>query len=135
MAKKVPTLSARGWLSEISEKADALIAYYITSEHSQSYIYPHQVTSLIYHVQQNTEEPERLERDVQLGLDRYLRRYFENVELVVAVKEIDNEPNRVDIRIDCTITDNGYRYDLGRQIQIDGEQVKKVFDIVNGGES
>lgn len=135
MVKKVPSLSASGWLSEISERADALMAYYISSEHSQSYIYSGQITSLIYHIQQNGDNLSRLESRVEQDLGIYLKRYFEEVEISVSTDLPDaNDPNRINLTIDCIIVDNGYRYSLGREIKAENNRVVKTFDTVNGVE-
>lgn len=135
MPKKVPSLSASGWLSEISEKADALMAYYITSEYSQSYVYAGAITSLIYHIQSSGRNMSALENAVTNGLGSYLRRYFETVDISVSTNRPDpNDPNRINLSVDCTIMDNGYKYSLGREIRTENNRVIKTFDTVNGVE-
>lgn len=135
MTIPVPSLSAPGWLLEISERADALMAYYITSEFSQSYLYYGKITSLPYHIKAYGSTPERLESRVEDDLGAYLRRYFEEVEITVRT-DIPNEqdPNRIDLRLDVIVLDNGYRYSLGRQIKIQNKRIAEVFKINNQGQ-
>ncbi len=134
MPTKVPSLSASGWLTEISERADALMSFYITSEHSQSYIYNGRITSLTYHIQQHGQEPSRLEDRVQVELGEYLRRYFEEVEIEVTTSLPDpNDPHRINLTINVVVMDNGYRYSLGREIRAENNKIVKIFNINNGG--
>jgi len=129
----VPSLSSSGWLSEIAERADALMAYYVTSEYSQSYIYEKRITSLPYHVQQYGNDPLALESRVNSDLREYFLRYFENIDLTVktSVPDVD-DPNRINLRVDCIIYDNGYRYSLGREIRTANKKVIAVFNASNG---
>jgi hypothetical protein len=129
----VPSLSASGWLTEIAERADALMAYYVTSEYSQSYIFEKRVTSLPYHVQQYGNDPMLLENRVHNDLQAYFLRYFEKIDLTVRTDSPDPlDPNRINLIIDCIIYDNGYRYSLGREIRTANNKVIAVFNASNG---
>lgn len=134
MGKLVPSLTASGWLAEISEKADALISYYITSEHSQSYLYQGNITSLTYHIQQHGNEPQRLESRMKDDLHIFLTRYFDAVEVEVTTEIPDvDDPNRINITLDVILFDNGFKYSLGRVIRSENKRVVKVFKINNEG--
>lgn len=132
--KQVPSLSANGWLTEISEKADALMAYYITSEHSQTYLYKGRITSLPHHIQKNGSEPTRLESTVENDLGDYFRRHFEDVEITVSAKPVsDKEPNNINLTIDCIVVEGGERYSLGREIKVEDDRIVNIFDKLKGG--
>lgn len=132
MVKKVPSLTAAGWLSEIAERADALLAYYITSEHSQSYLYKGQITSLPYHIRRYGNEPVKLEQRVSSDLHKYLSRYFDKVEVEARtdIPDVD-DPNRINLQLDCVIYSGEYRYSLGREIKVANNKVINVFKINN----
>jgi hypothetical protein len=133
MPTVVPSLSASGWLTEIAERADALMAYYVTSEYSQSYIYEGRVTSLTYHIQQHGMDPMRLESRVTNDLNAYFGRYFSRVELEVRTDKPDIEdPNRINLMIDCIVYDGEYKYSLGREIRTANNKVVAVFNASNG---
>ena len=129
----IPSLSASGWLTEIAERADALMAYYVTSEYSQSYIYEGRITSLTYHIQQHGNDPLRLESRVTGDLQAYFGRYFDRVELEVRTDLPDPEdPNRINLRIDCIVYQGEYRYSIGREIRAANNKVIAVFNSSNG---
>lgn len=130
----VPTLSASGWLTEISEKADSLMAYYLLSEYSQSYLYYKHILSLPYHIRMYGNKPNQLKNIVESELTEYFKRYFKDVELTAIVDIPDvNDPNRINLMIDCMFYDNGEKYSLGREVNIENSKIKKVFDKNNGG--
>ena len=128
---KVPSLSSNGWLSEISERADALIAYYFTSDFSQSYIYQGQVTSLTYHIQNYSATPDRLENRIQSDLSAMLSRYFNNVDLACDVSELsEDQPDKLNVTIEGSLTDNGFKYDIGRAIRVENNRVTKISAVI-----
>lgn len=130
----MPSLSANGWLVEFTERADALMAYYITSEHSQSYIYYGSITSLTYHIQQYGQSPNLLEDHVREDLSKYFRRYFDDIQLDVRTDIPDpDDPNRLNLTIDAIIIENGQRYSLGREVQTLNNRVVNVFTLNNEG--
>ena len=133
MPVKVPSLTASGWLSEIGERADLLLAYYLTSEKSQSYVYYGSVTSLTYHVQRYGYDSSKLEQEVSRSLTDYFSRYFEDVDLDVTT-QIPNsdDPERLNLRIDVLVSEKGERYRLGREIQVEKSTVKDIMKINNG---
>jgi hypothetical protein len=132
MHKPVPSLSANGWLVELTERADALMAYYLTSEYSQSYIYHGAITSLTYHIQQHGQAPDRLEEHVHRDLSRYFRRYFDDVQLEVTTSIPDHEdPNRLNLTINAIIIEKGQRYSLGREVRTLNNRVVTVFNLNN----
>lgn len=134
MQKPVPSLTANGWLNALPERADALMAYYILNEYSQSYIYYGQITSLTYHIQQYGQAPDLLEDQVHRDLSGYFRRYFDDVELEVTTKIPDSEdPHRLNLTINAIIIDNGKRYSLGREVRTVNHRVVDVFNLNNEG--
>lgn len=132
-ANKVPSLSAAGWLTELAERADALMAYYLTSEHSQSYIYRDNITSLPYHIKQHGANPSRLESVVETDLLTYFRRHFEDAEISASTDNPDpDDPERINLTLDCVIIENGKRYSLGREIRSEDNRVIEIFDTLKG---
>lgn len=134
MVTQVPSLSATGWLTEISERADALMAYYITSEWSQSFIYSGLITSLPYHIQQHGQDPNKLQSKVEHDLSNYLERYFDSVELSVRTDIPDDQnPNQINLRIEAVVVSEGVRYSLGREIKTENNRVVSIFKTNNQG--
>lgn len=134
MPIKVPSLSSAGWLTNLNEKADALMSYYIGSEHSQTHLYRDKVTSLPYHIQQYGNSPLKLKDAVERDLSDYFQRYFESADVTVTVDEPNqDDPERINLQVKVTVTENGKRYSLGKLIETHKSKIKKIFDINNTG--
>lgn len=134
MVTKVPSLSAAGWLTNINEKADALMSYYFGSEHSQTHLYRDRVTSLPYHIQHYGNNPLKLKGKVERDLTDYFLRYFEAADVTVTVDEpAEGDPERINLKIDATVMDDGKRYNLGKLIETHNSKIKNIFDINNTG--
>lgn len=130
----VPSLSTKGWLVELTERADTLMAYYLTSEFSQSYLYRGSITSLTYHIQQYGQTPDLLETHVQRDLSRYFRRYFDDVQMEVTTQIPDHEdPNRLNLTINAIIIEQDQRYSLGREIRTLNDRVVNIINLNNEG--
>lgn len=131
--KKVPSLTATGWLTENKERADHLLAYYITSEYSQTQHYPGKITSLPYHVQQFGSNPTRLRDRVESDLAQYFSRYFDSVDIRVnTTLPNEDDPERINLQIDVIVVDQGKRYSLGRLISIQNSKVSEIINLNNG---
>lgn len=129
MKIKVPTLSATGWLTEISERADQLMANYFTSEFSQSHIYAGSITSLPYHIQEYGNDPALLESKVTDSLQLYLNRYFDKVELTVDASLSEENESRINLTISATIYDDDYKYSLGREILSANNKIVNIITL------
>lgn len=133
MAATVPSLSPSGWLSNIGEKADLLFSHYLASDYSQTYCYEREVSSLAKHIQLAGNNPLRLQTTIEDGLKRYFGRYFQATEVSVMTHLPDpNDPDKINIRVDINVFENGYRYNLGKEIQTVKSKLIGVIDIVNG---
>ncbi len=131
MSKPVPSLSAAGWLESIAEKADAIMAYYILSEYSQSHLYKSHVTSLTWHIQQYGNDPGRLETRVGEDLNTYFTRYFEKVDVNVNTDTPNPlDPDRINLTIDITVYEGSQRYSLGKAIESINGKVEKIQTII-----
>lgn len=133
MTVRVPSLTATGWLTELRERADALMAYYLTSEASQTHLYENKITSLPYHIRTYGSDEVKLRNRVETDLANYLQRYFEGLDVKVSTDIPDqNDPERLNLRLDITVMDQGSRYSLGKLIKVQNSKVLGIFDINNG---
>lgn len=132
MAKtKVPSLSSAGWLGEVSDKADKLMAYYLTTDYSQTHLYPKQVVSLAYHIAEYSNNYLDLEVRVRIDLEQYFKRYFDDVEIIVSVSAYDpEEPSLLNLTLDVVVVQDGVSYSLGREI---GTKNGSIITILNRG--
>lgn len=129
---KMPTLTASGWVDNIAEKADSAMAYYFTSDFSQSNVWAGQITSLPYEVQQNNSDPQSLQRVIQQDIKNYLGRYFDTVTCNVST-DLPNadDPTRINVTLNVIVTEGGLNYSLGRLIQTVKGKIVNVANINN----
>lgn len=130
----LPSLSSSGWVSEISEKAARLMAYFSTSESSQSYYYLGNVSSLPEIIKQYGNDDVQLKSVLQTRLQSYLIRYFDNVEIEVTITEntTTSEAYGLNIQVDCTVTQDNETHSLGRLINTVNSSIMKIIEINNG---
>lgn len=133
MGEVVPSLSSSGWITELAERADRTMAYYLTSDHSQSELYAGRVVSLQYHIEQFGHSHSLLQQQVNQDLERYFGRYFDRIDLTVSVNGPgENNEDRTELRIECIITEGNQRYSLGKLITTIDSKVIGIFDLNNG---
>ena len=132
--KKVPTLSAAGFVSEIAGKLDNLMVYFFTSEYSQTNIYAEQITSLQYIVQQHGNDPLQLRMLIKSSLDKYLGRHFDtvSVDAYTNVGEGNADTARFTLTIDVDVAENGNTYSLGKEISVINSKISNLVDKLNG---
>lgn len=133
MTTIVPSLSARGWASNISDKADLLMSYYFSTDYLQSVMWLGTVTSFQRTLEEHHHRPDKLREMLEMQLEDYLSRYFEAVEIQVKMTTPDhNKPNELMIEFSVKVQQDGQTYSLGRVIQTIDSTIQKMFDINNG---
>lgn len=130
MTTAVPTLSASGFVTNIGPKADNVVAYFLTSEYSQSDIYYKNITSLNWLVAMYGNVPNEMTSQTRTALERYLARYFEGVQVNVTTEGAD--AGRYSLVLDITVTENGKSYSLGREITLVESKVIQIINNLNG---
>lgn len=134
MVTAIPTLSTKGWVSSIEEKGDHVLSWFITSEHSQTELYPNQVSSLAYLIRAYGHDSVLLQSEATDTLERLLMRNFNNNAVVrVSVEETDpDKPGHMTIRLNCTVREGGREHSLGRRISFVDGVLQEVVKINNG---
>lgn len=133
MTIPVPSLSSRGWSTELSDRADLLLSYYFTSDYLQSVLFHGQITSLQYTLEQHQDAPRSLQTALEVELKDYLDRYFEATEVVVEVSaKDDKEPNKLQITYLVKVQQAGQIYSLGRAVLATDNTIQDIFTVNNG---
>lgn len=83
--KVVPTMSVVGFVTDPVARMDRLLAYWLTSQYSQSYCYYSSIHSFQKLIQENDGVPDRLAEAVQNDLKSYLTPHFDNVDIKTSV--------------------------------------------------
>jgi hypothetical protein len=129
---RIPVPTLKGWEWEISEKADSLMAFYLTSDYSQSFIYKDRVASLQYQIAIDGKRPDILENNVKATLMKLFDKYFEKTEVSVNVSARDpDQPNSLDIKIEVFVYESNVKYSVGREIQAVDGKMNSIVNIIN----
>lgn len=134
-APPVPTLDTRGWLTEPSEKADALLCHYLQSDYSQTTLMVGSVKSFQYTLQRHPKDPLQLREAVSRELNLLFDAHFEatNVSVTVQVPN-DQDPQyesdaKYNVNITIDVTDNGVVHSVGKLISTIDSRVAKIIDL------
>lgn len=133
MSVQVPSLSASGWVGNISEKLDKLVGYFFVSDYSQSHLYRGNIASLPFIIKMATENQSLLISETTKTLTNLLKSYFDRVQVdVTATAEDPNKPGELTLQVDAEVTQDGVKYSVGKQLQIINSKVVAIFDANNG---
>lgn len=133
MAVQVPSLSASGWVGNISEKLDKLIGYFFVSEFSQSHLYRGNIASFPYIIKQCAENQSLLLSETTKVLTNLLKSYFDRVQVDVTVTNEDvNKPGELSLIVDAKVVQDGVTYSVGKELQIINAKVVAIFKANNG---
>lgn len=129
---KLPTVSTSGWVDDIAEKADRLLAYYFVSDFSQSNLHRGLVVSLPQQIQELGHDPDALQRGMQSSLEGYIGQYFESAQVSVdATIPNPADPSRIQVTVGIIVTENGVRHSVGKLIQATNGKIADIININN----
>jgi signal recognition particle subunit SEC65 len=129
----LPLLTEEAWNNDSLSVLDGLIAHFYASDYSQTYIYKDQVASLAYLIYQNKDHDE-LRNAVSNTLERYVRRYFDEVDVKCEIIQDSENPGLYTIIISCIVIDNeGVEYSIAKAIKIKDSKLKSIVTVNNEG--
>lgn len=133
MPKAIPTLSSLGWVSSIEQKADFILSYFITSEHSQSYTHWGSVSSLPFLVQRYGDSEVELENKCKEVLTGVMDRTFDQVVSTnVSVTTADDRSGQLSIHFHCVVNEEGREHSLGRKVKFLNSRLVSIAELNNG---
>lgn len=92
MTAVLPALSVEdGWVTGPTRQADLLMAHFLESDHSQSYLWTGGITSLAKIIEKTNGDIEAFCMECQKSLALYFSRYFEDVVVEVTDISADKE--------------------------------------------
>lgn len=134
MAQPLLTMSAKGVIRDPQEKASWLLAYYLTSNYSQSNIFRGSILSLPKRIQEFDRDVEDLRSKLREDIENLLRPYFDDVSCLVTTSFPEkDDPRAVNATVEVIFTEAGERYSLGRVISVAGNKAFHVMSINNTG--
>ncbi len=130
MAVVVPELGSGSWVKDPLKQLELLFAHALTSNYSQSTIYPNKVTSIPYIIAKYQQYPESLISEMNKALTAYLLRYFSNVNVQCGLGD-ETEDNRYDLNISATVTRDGVTHGLSQIITLKDGKIVNVIRATN----
>lgn len=132
--RKVPSLSTKGWISTVPEKADKLLCYYFLSEVGQSDWY--EIVSLPYQVATKGNQPNHIKDLIEADLYRYFLAYFpEGVEVNVTIIDKRSDGSdiaRYEIQTSVIVVVDGIKYSIAKLVSVVNSQITILENTNNG---
>jgi hypothetical protein len=113
-------------------KLSVLLSDALTTYESQSWVWSGDMTSIPYHVNKLSENPDTLVSTLTDILQRYFGRYLPN-ECIVGVEHnatVENTRYTITVMIHAVI--DGQPYTVSDSLEIDGSAIKQTIDAFNG---
>lgn len=127
----VPSLSVRGWIVAIPEKADLLFSHFFESDGYQSYIYGSNVSNLQNLVRLYGHAPELLCENIRNTLFTYLGRYYPSVNVDVTFDT--SVDNKISVTIFIDVVEENRKYQFSRLLMVTNSKIEKVIKLNNDG--
>lgn len=120
MTGTIPTLTLDGFVNNKNAQMGKLFEYFLASDYSQSNVFYRDISSLKYLVTEYKDSQE-LKREIENTLSKLYKRHFDNVSVLVEVKESELS-STTELLINITADNDGKQYYLAKDIkQSNGE--------------
>lgn len=132
----IATLSLNCWVKSGAAKADYLLAYFLTSNYSQTNLYRGQIASLQWLIFRYGQDPNTLCTQVTATLTKYLQRSYPDGVYVTCTNDANtptNTTNLYTLQLVVEISENGQTKSLGRLVNYDGSKVVSIINMNNTG--
>ena len=132
MVSVVPSVSTQGWLTTTGEKADRLLGYFFSSEHSQTKSYYGSISSLPYLIAEYQSKMSDLKTAISRSLNQMMSAYFEEIDIDVRIRADDDSDTKYTIYLSARIIENEETFELSNVIQIEDSVIAKISKITGG---
>lgn len=134
MVQVIPTLSTAGFVSDVPTMLDRMLAYYLTSDYSQSNVFQGQIISLQKQMQAYQYDNIALINNVRDELEGYFGSIADSATVRVTTDTPNpDDPNRINVTIEVLVIKDGRRYSLGRLIETQDSITKRIINLNNEG--
>lgn len=128
------SLSRKGWLRGVAERADRQFAYYLASNASQTTLYKGKVRSMQATVQRYNNNADGLKTAIEDDLTSLFQAVFDNATATVTVTDTATDGSfRYNIQMDVVITEGGVTYQVGSAIQSINGVLQDLINTNNRG--
>lgn len=136
MLAALPTLDTSGWITDPSEKAARLMAYFFASEFSQSNLYLGHINSLTHILANTAFDHDAMRIDIETEMAKLFEHYFDGSTISVTIKPIVvnsvESESKFSIVIDARLSAEGTQLSLGRELVINRSKIENIINL-NGG--
>ncbi|ARV76729.1 hypothetical protein PHABIO_98 [Pseudomonas phage Phabio] len=134
MAKMIPTMQAVGWVGDLANAADSILAAFLTTNTHMSVLHRSQNTSMQNILKETAGDMIELQDQLQTNLQAKLQTVFgDNAVAVVTVDALANKPDQFNIRFTGTVYDNsGKAFTVGKLVKFLDSKIIQIADINNG---
>jgi hypothetical protein len=129
----IPDLSPKGWVTDPVEKADKLMAHFYAAEYSQTNLFPNDVSSFTYLLQNNLGDEKGLEDALSNELKKYFSKYFDNVSTYVKVHDDPDSGSKQTVEFSISFSQNGKQYDLLKTKELSESLYERYYKLNNTG--
>lgn len=128
-------MQAVGWVGDMANTADAILAAFLTTNTSMSVLHRDQNTSMQYILKQAAGNMLDLEDKLQTNLQEKLQVVFgQNATAEVTVDPLEGKPDQFNIRFTGTVYDDqGRAYTIGKLVKFQDSKVVEIADLNNQG--
>lgn len=112
----VITLSSDGWVTAIDKKADRILMNAFASDFSQSNMFAGQITSIQHMIYAAGQDVHAAGTTIANALEKLYQRFFDAAVFKCTVSAWGDNSGRYDLAFQGTVTQDGRRYDFGRQL-------------------
>lgn len=133
--KLMPTLTAKGWLTDLAEIIDMALSHMFVSDYSQSNLHHGDITSFSWLVAQHGNQPAVMATELENSLLVYLSRYCERCNVVVTydfIKGTEINKSKYNLFIRLEVFKDGERYALDKEIEVIDSKFKMITGVLNG---
>lgn len=134
MVKMIPTMQAVGWVNDLANTADAIMAAFLTTNTSMSALHREQNISMQYILKRTAGNMINLQDQLHTTLQNKLQVVFgENATAQVDIDPLDGKPDQFNIKFTGTVYDDtGRAYTVGKLVYFVDSKVVRISDINNG---
>ena len=112
----IPSLGVKGYLRNAEEQLDKQLAYYLSTNPSQTLLYNGTVVSLQYAIYRAAGDVDRLCNIVNNDLNAVFARLFPEGVTVDVSYTTDANTNQVNLQIAMSVVRDNVKYDLAKAI-------------------
>lgn len=130
----MPTLSYKGWVTNLAEVIDTALAHMFVSDYSQSNLHFGSITSFSWLVANYGTVPSTMANETEVALEKYLSKYADKVEVNVTYNYPDNSTSgsEYNLFINLQVWKDGQQYGLSEQLEIIESKFKRIVEAING---